>query len=279
MIKAILTALDSSPASQTAAHLSLRLAKLYDAVLLGMGIVNELWISSTEAIPLGGASFKTELDEKLTADMTHQVHGLEKAFQKLCEESDIPCSLIEITGIPSQEIEYFLTEYDLLVIGKDASFHFDPSQETSPTVKQLIKDNPRPLIVTGTDLPAAHNNNVVIAFDGSFQASRALHMAFLLGLLKNKTVHVITVGPEDELVRSTIHAAFKFFQHHGLQAHLHPHITPADPAEVILSFLEDISPSLVVLGAYTHGELNRFIWGSCAEKLLKTTNMPLFFFH
>lgn len=279
MIKAILTALDTSPASQTACELSIRLAKLTHATLSGIGIIDEPWVSFSEAIPLGGSSFKTEIDKKRIADMKHKVHDLEKAFKKLCEDQKVSCSVLDVVGFPSQQIEYFLTEYDLLIIGKDASFHFTPPHGTGPAVRQLIKDNPRPLIVTGTDLPSSQNKEVLVAFDGGFEASRSLHMALFLELLDNKTVHIVTVGAEEESVRATLETASRFCLNHGIKAHLHPSVTYDKAAPVILGLIKDITPSLLVLGAYGHGEIDRFLWGSCAEELLMATEVPVFFFH
>ena len=279
MIKNILVALDASPGSLSAQKLAVQLAKAHKAALTGIGIMDEPWIDAPEAIPLGGAAFKVERDQELLADVRKQVHKLEESFIDFCKHQEVPYSIIDVMGIPADEIEHCLVEYDLLVIGKDASFHFDHPMPPTPSVRQLIKDNPRPLIVTGAHLLNQDNSNVLVAFDGTFAASRSLHMALLTGFLNKKTVHIVSVGPNEALLKEQLKAAAKLCKEHNVHPHLHLQVSDDEPSKVLLEEIKKIQPSLLVLGAYSHGALNHFFWGSCAEALLQSTDTPTFFFH
>lgn len=279
MIKSILVALDESPSSESAKQLGVTLARSFKASLFGIGILDEPWISSPEAIPLGGASFKLELDEKLLDEAKHHVHKLEKSFTSFCKSKGVSCSIIDVMGVPSYKIEDFLIEHDVLIIGKDADFHFNPTQETTVSVRQLLKDNPRPVIVTGPHLPHQKSSDVIVAFDGTFAASRALHMALLMDILKEKTVHIASVSETEEEAQDYVNSAAKLCCNHGINTHLHPLVSSEKPAKALLNLIEDIKPSLLVMGVYGHGGLSHFFWGSCSESLLKTTDVPTFFFH
>ena len=279
MIKGILVALDDSPSSLSAQHVGVSLSKHHQARLTGIGIIDEPWISAPEAIPLGGASFKVELDEKLLVDARRLVHKREKAFIDFCKSQDVSCSIIDTTGIPSYEIENFLIEFDLLVIGKEAHSHFTLIQDTAVSVKQLIKDNPRPLIVTGATLPSQKSTDILVAFDGTFAASRALHMALLLGLFKGKAVHIANIASSMEEAQNNVTAAATLCKNHGVKTHLHPLVLSQNPAKVLVDLSEELKPSLIVMGAYGHGKLEHFFFGSCAEEILKSTDIPVFFSH
>ncbi len=279
MIKSILVALDDSPSSKSAQTLGVQLAKRYTASLSGIGVLDEPWIAGPEAIPLGGAAFKVELDEKLLSTAQRHVNKIEKSFVDFCTSQGVVCSLIDTTGVPSYEIEYFLTEHDVLVIGKDADFHFNPLQSTTVPVKQLLKDSVRPTIVTGPHLPNQDQADVLVAFDGSLAASRTLHMALLLGVLQGKTVHIASVSEEEDEAREYVTRAAKLCKNHGINTHLHPLATSEKPAKALTHLVESLKPSLLVVGAYGHGSLTHFFRGSCAEDLLKETNIPVFFFH
>lgn len=279
MIKGILVALDDSPSNLSAQHVGVSLSKQHQAKLTGIGIVDEPWISAPEAIPLGGASFKVELDEKLLAEARRLVHKREKAFVDFCKGQDVPCSTIDTTGVPSYEIEHFLVEFDLLVIGKEANFHFTLIQDTTVSVKQFMKDSPRPLIVTGATLPHQNSLNILVAFDGTFAASHALHMALLLGLFEGKDVHIASIASSTEEAQNNVTAAATLCENHGIKPHLHPLALSQNPAKVLLDLSEELKPSLIVMGAYGHGKLEHFFFGSCAEEILKSTDIPVFFSH
>ncbi len=279
MVKGILVALDDSPSSLSAQQVGVSFSKRYSATLTGIGVVDEPWISAPEAIPLGGASFKVELDEKLLADARRLVHKREKAFVDFCKSQGVPCSTIDTTGVPSYEIEHFLVEYDLLIIGKEANFHFTLIQETAVSVKQFMHDIPRPLIVTGPTLPYQRSSNILVAFDGTFAASRALHMALLLGLFDGKAVHIASIASSLEEAQDNVTAAAKLCCTHGVQTHLHPLALSQKPAKALLDLSEELKPSLIVMGTYGHGKIEHFFHGSCAEEILRSTDIPVFFSH
>ncbi|MBI2707130.1 MAG: universal stress protein [Proteobacteria bacterium] len=221
MIKSILVALDESPSSDSAKTLGVRLAKSYKASLSGIGILDEPWIAAPEAIPLGGAAFKVELDKQLLADARLHITKLEKAFIDSCKNQGISCSIIDATGVPSYEIEHFLIEHDVLIIGKDANFHFSSTPETTTSVRQLLKDNPRPVIVTSAQLPHQDSPDILVAFDGTFAASKALHIAILIGIFHGKTVHIASVSNDEEEARDYVNIAAKLCHNHGVNTHLH----------------------------------------------------------
>lgn len=279
MIKSILVALDKSASSQTAKKLAVELSKKYKSSLSGIGVLDEPWIVAPEAIPLGGAAFKVELDEQLLQKAKQHIHKLEKSFMDYCKKQDVSCSVIDVVGVPSSEIEHYITGYDILIIGKDADFHFNDDHEPSLSIQQLLKDNPRPIIATSPHLPNHNSSHILVGFDGSLAASRALHMALLLGIFKNKTVHIVSVSPEEKEAHDWVNAAAKLCKNHGIKPHIHP-ITSSDKAsKAILNLADDLKPSLLVLGAYGHSRFTYFFTGSCAKDLIKESEIPFFIYH
>jgi nucleotide-binding universal stress UspA family protein len=133
--------------------------------------------------------------------------------------------------------------------------------------------------VTSTHLSNQENPHVLIAFDGSFSAGRALHMAILLGILKDKTLHIASVSENEKQARYHVDLAAKLCHAHGLKVHLHPIASAQKPSMALLELMEDLKPSLVIMGAYNHGGLRAFFMGSCSRDLLKETDVPLFMFH
>ncbi|MBP6950901.1 MAG: universal stress protein [Alphaproteobacteria bacterium] len=279
MIKSILVTLDNSQSSESAKELGIHLAKLHNASLTGIGILDEPWIVAPEAIPLGGAAFKVELDTQLLQDARRHVHKLEKTFVEYCKSHQITCSIVDAAGVPTYEIEKFLTEHDILIMGKEANFHFNATEETTFSIKQILKDNPRPIIVTSSDLPNQHSPHVFVAFDGTFASSRALHMALLIGIFKGKTVHIVTVSSDEEEAQNYVNIAAKLCKNHGVTTHLHPITSSHKASKSLLELMDDLKPCLIVMGAFGHGGISHFFRGSCTKDLLRLTHIPLFIFH
>lgn len=279
MIKSILVILDDSESSESAKKLGIDLAKSNKASLSGIGILDAPWVTAPEAIPLGGAAFKVDIDEKILETAKQRVHVLERKFTDYCKSQKITAAIIDTTGVPAEEIEHFATEFDVLVIGKDANFHFSPSHDTTVSVKQILKDSPRPIYVTSPQLPNQDSPLVLVAFDGTFAASRALHMAILMGIFKGKTLHIATVSEDEAQARYWINLALKLCHNHEIKAHIHPIASSQKPSVPLLELTEDLKPSLIVMGAYGHSGLRSFFMGSCAKEFLKGTNIPLFVFH
>ncbi len=279
MFKSILVALDESKSSQCAKELGIQLAKTNKASLTGIGVVDEPWIAAPEAIPLGGAAFKVQLDEQFLKEAKRRIHKLEKAFEEESKKNGIDASIIDATGIPAYEIEEFVTEFDILIIGKDANFHFTNIEEAGISIRKLIKDNPRPVILTSETLPYEKSNNVLITYDGTLASSRALHMALLINVFKGKKVHLINVNTDEHAARDLVNTAAKLCKNHGIDVQTHPVVTHDSPAKVILQSIEDLKASLVVMGAYGHSGFISLFRGSCTKELIKSANTPLFIYH
>lgn len=279
MIKSLLVILDSSQASESARKLAVQLAKHHKASLAGLGILDEPWIVAPEAIPLGGAAFKADLDERVLEDTKHRVHDLEQHFVDYCKSQKIPASIIDTTGVPTEEIEHFSVEFDMIVMGKDANFHFISSQEPAESIKQILQDSPRPILVTSAHLPPEDSGHVLVAFDGTVAAGRALHMAILLGILKDKTIHIASVSENEKQAHYHLNLAAKLCHNHELKVHLHSLVSAQKPSIALLKLAQDLKPSLLVMGAYGHSRIRAFFMGSCAKDLLKETEIPLFMFH
>src|ERR1700722_2508250 len=107
MIKSILVILDETESSESAKKLGVEWAKSYKASLSGIGILDAPWITAPEAIPLGGAAFKVDLDTKVLETAKRRVHGVEHKFMDYCKSQKISASIIDATGIPFEEIEHF----------------------------------------------------------------------------------------------------------------------------------------------------------------------------
>ena len=180
MIAKIVVAIDGTPASRVAQDLAIAIAKRQGAALTGVGVVDRPWATAPRAVPIGGGAYKAHRDQVVLEQLRQEVEAILRAFGEACRRADVPFATVETEGVPAKAIESEAEGSDLIVIGKDTNFHFEAEPDMTETVARLIRENARPVLVTSAGQPSG--DKVLVCYDGSVQASRAMHMFVLLGL-------------------------------------------------------------------------------------------------
>jgi len=277
MIRSILLALDESQASKTAQKFAISMAKKLNAHIAGIGVLDEPWITAPEAVPLGAAAFKVELDTQLLDDAKHRIHALEAGFKKAATDAGCDYHVIDAEGFPVEEIERAIVAHDILVLGRDANFHFFPLRGMAVSVEQLLKDSPRPIILTSAE--ETSGKSVIFAYDGSLASARAIHMAILLDVHKGKDVHIVTINSEQKIADGKADKIRILCERHGIKSTVHA-IESSDKAGGILERLgQELNAELIVMGAYGHSGLASFFKGSVMKDLVNNGKIPLFLYH
>lgn len=277
MLKRILVVLDGSKTASVAKRYAVELAKETKAQLTGVAIIDTPWISAAQAEPLGGAAFKIHRDKEVIKFTHERILAMIDEFGSLCDKSDVSCQTFELEGFPATEIEKLSQEHDLIVMGKKTDFHFESGGDNDSTVKYLTKDNPRPLVIVG-DEPHS-TDTVLIAYDGSMQAARALHMFLLLGLGSKKNIHILSIADRKREASEIAKRASSMCEAYGLKCVAQPVTSRRNPADVIREAAKEHNAEMIVMGAYGHHGLREFFLGACTDNLLKRSNFPLFIHH
>lgn len=277
MARSILIGLDGSPYSSNAVELAIRWGKQHGAFLVGLGIVDEPGIREATAVPVGGAYFKSHADQARLDQARHKVEQFLEQFALRCSEAQIAHKVLEDTGVPYERILLEAQRYDLILLGQQTYFHFATQDDACETLKSVLKSSPRPVITVPEK--RHEGQSVVIAYDGSLQAARALQGLEASGLCGNDPVYVVTIG-EDHLEAARIaERAIDFLTFHEIRAEQRI-ISPGHGiAETMLEQAEKLQARLLVMGAYGHSSLREFFLGSITRTMLKQSPVPLFLYH
>lgn len=273
----ILLVLDDSGASKAAKSYAIQLAKRSGASLTGLAVIDTPWITAAQPEPLGGAAYKIHRDAELIRQTHAHMKKMLETFAKKCKEALIRYTTCEREGFPVMEIEKLSQEHDLIVIGRTTEFHFDFDQENDLTVKHITRDCPRPIIVLSAH--PGSGNNVLIAYDGSLQAARALHMYLLLDLAKGHNVHIISIARHQTEADEIARRAQNMCESRGVKATCKSIVSDDPPEAAIIQTAKDIDAGLVVMGAFGHHGIREFFFGSCTDHIMKTLDIPLFIHH
>jgi nucleotide-binding universal stress UspA family protein len=176
------------------------------------------------------------------------------------------------------EIETLVTRYgrlsDLIVVPRPAP----EAYQAQRCFDSAVFGTGRPTLVVGEKQPFDMTNHVMIAWNGSLEASRAvlgamplLHLASRVSIFAAPQYDIDGVDPAD-LADS--------LSWHGIRAHLvvGPKDEHATGAALVSAAVEQ-QATLIVMGAYTHSRLRQSFLGGVTRHLLGHAPVPLLMSH
>ncbi len=279
----ILIGLDTLKHAAVLADLGIRWAQRFDAALVGLGIVDEPGIRAIEpAWPVGGTPgvdpvYYMGYDARL-ALVNRQVEQLLEQFAARCAKAGVAHVEVTAVGSPYELIASEAQSCELVLMARESRFHFASRDDDADKIlKKVLKDIPRPIVVVpATPFP---DGPIVIAYDGSLQAERALAAVQTTGLCESREVHIVSVDPSAAVAAQHAERAREFLSHHKIEAVPVVLQSPAPPAKMILEQIGRLNAGLLVMGAYGQPVLREFFLGSVTRTLLRETPVPLLLFH
>ena len=276
MLRSILVGLDGSAYSTAAIELGIQWAKKFNALLVGLAIIDEPTIRKPEPVPIGGSSWKHQRDEKLIADARRKVEHFLRGFSDRCQEAGVLWKLLEDVGTPSEQICKEAQRYDLILLGKQTHYHFDTQQYADETLSDVLKASPRPVVTVPEKLGTG--NSIVVAYDGSLQAARTLQAFQSLLLDPSQEVHIVTINANNAEAIRLADCAIDFLGFHGIKAQRHA-VTASSPATAIIEQANRLKAGMLVMGAFGQPVIREFFFGSVTRTILKEMICPLFLYH
>lgn len=280
-MRSILVTVDETPSSMAARRLTIALARRSGAAVHGVTGFEMGDLEQPELAPLGGSEVaygRLQRREQEARERRARVAALPGTFEaSLAAEGLVaPCALMEKDV--RRELLRRAQTCDLVVSGRDAAFHLHEADDgVTPLVEHLIAEGSRPVIVTGPELH--ESGPVMVAYDGSTPAAKALQMAALLGVLAGSEVHVLSMAHEIEEARAAAGQAQAFLQAYGIVPLIDARFSTDDSAGFLTEQAREIGARLLVMGAFGHRGWRELLFGSCTRRLLDAVPLPLFIYH
>ncbi|MGK9167549.1 universal stress protein [Inquilinus limosus] len=277
MLKNLLIGLDTTEASSRAESVALDLAKRHRVSICGVSVIDVPFLTAPEAIPIGGTYYKFAKDVALLKQAQERSRAVLRQFEKRCRTFAVRSTTEEYRGEPYEELRKAADIHDLIVIGRDVTFHRDEHAVLGDPVARLVKNLPRPLVVVPPSPP--RGSAVLVAYDSSLPAMRALQLYALLGLFPDIPTGVIAIDRDKAKAEAIAGRGAHFLRLHGIRADTVGIRSDEDPAQVLLSELQSYEPGLLVMGAFGHRGWREALLGSCTGTLLRHGTVPLFVYH
>ena len=167
---------------------------------------------------------------------------------------------------------------DIVVIGRPGT---DPENVAPATVEAALYDCARAVMVAPPDAGTGAFGSVVVAWNASFQAARAVEYA-LPFLLKATKVTLLVVGSTPDDVGASY--LVRNLGRQGIDAK----VDAIDPGAVsarargraLLGYAHDKAADLLVMGAYGRGQVLSFLGlGGATAKVISSARVPLLMAH
>lgn len=222
----------------------------------------------------------TSVPAELAASEKKRLHALaEEAIKKACslaETEQVACT----TDTPELALEGLTDQFnrqtrlhDITVLGAG----YDTLSNHRYVFEEALFNSGRPVIVVPQDGGRAEARTIVIAWDGSARAARAVSDALPL-LAVAERVSIATVTGEKDLTNTAPGSDLEvFLARHGVKATTAALTTGrGDAGEALHAHAAEIGADLMVMGAFVHSRFRQAVLGGVTRSLLSETRIPLF---
>lgn len=219
----------------------------------------------------------------LVAAENRRLHALAAAAAERtrgeAEAAGVACTVEDAQLTYPDLIEAFVAQgrvHDLSILDAEP----DALDIDRGLIEAVLFESGRPLLVVppGRDIFAARR--VVVAWDGSAPAARAVHEALPI-LTAAESVELVSIVGEKDLSRLVPGAdAAPHLARHGVNVTVTSLAAEnGDVAETLRRHASEAATDLIVMGAYRHSRLAQWVWGGVTRSLLGATRTPLFLSH
>ncbi len=274
MIRSILLALADPPGDASAINYAFWLARNKESHIHALTIVD---ITAFEVPMIGSPdgfmpsvvphSFRES--QSLIEEMNAQCRERLDRFTDQCRLRGIACSTEMKPGIPYEAICRGAVAHDIVIVSRTG---YNPAANTKETIDSLvapvIRHSVRPVLVAGNDFrEESEIRNILVAYDGSSHAARALMVAAELAARPGTNCTLVAVVPTQEAGREILDPAEAFLQHHGVSPGKQVEVS-TKPSSVIGGLVASGDVDLLIMGAYGHSPIREVFFGSTTERIL-----------
>lgn len=266
MIKSILVAVDASAQAAAAREHAVELARAYQARVVGVHVLDVRLLEmppyleyTYEGIPL--IPMPTEIlegfrekGERVLDEFRRSLDGRGVTVESSLEE-----------GVPAETIAEMGRTHDLIIVGKRGEHARWGHDLLGSTAESVVRRASTPVWLAEQE--AHPTKSVLLLFDGSPSAGRALRLAADLATNVRASLRVLTVGDDEPAAGAVQEGARSYLSAFDLNTDLR--LAVGETVMVTLEHLEAEPVDLVVMGRQGHSLIRRLILGSTSEQLMR----------
>lgn len=273
-IKDIITLVDLG-GKRAAAQVALDLAGRTGAHVTGLSVAFEPVVPGFIAAPMPADYIEIARDQALKA-----AAAANTSFGEMARRAGIVAEARTaemITGGSAESVVGHCRLTDLVVIGQDNPEEPEPMREM--LIEAVLFETGVPVLIVPYIGGALTLRNVMVAWDGSPTASRAVHAALpVLAMAEKVTVMLVETGKARPGEPGADIATY--LARHGLNVTVDVVPRPQTRiADAILNYVADNAVDLVAMGGYGHSRMREFLFGGATREILTSMTVPVLMAH
>lgn len=273
MFRAVLIALKPTAAGEPLCNYTCDLAARRQLQVFACSVIDVDQLSPPEPVPLGASAFKVQQDEQRLTEARKTAAEACVALEAICRTKSLSCSTVVREGNVVQLLASQSHLVDLLACGHAAGS--DTGEHS--LLYSILKHTARPTIVVPQSLRSGES--VLVAYDGSAQAARALASFANSGLAENRTAFVTALQQEPQQAHALAQIGATFLARHGIQAVPNGQQLRSSASGQILEEALRLGAGLIVMGAFGRSTAREFFFGSVTRRILDVLPVPVFLDH
>lgn len=272
MIKRILVGLADKPSAQVATRRAINLAKIHDAEIAGVAIIDTSALEAIGPTPLGAAQQARQLKAHRREMTQEHVEEALTRFQQLCEEAGIPCEVRREEGKPLEKMLKLSRYYDLVILNLHELFDYGVVTEPDETVLKLVRAGVRPILAC---VPGHEDiNRIMIAYNGSVESAKAMRRLIHLQFWPGAEFKIVCCELPRDQAEGLLEEAGQYCRSHGVTPELE--YFPGSAKQEILPAARSWGADLIAIGASTRRPLLHRLVGDVPHTLMKHSDRHLF---
>ncbi|SNY92018.1 Nucleotide-binding universal stress protein, UspA family [Cohaesibacter sp. ES.047] len=202
-------------------------------------------------------------------------------FSEYAQKSDVTLET-RLLDITPGGLETFVNNTrlcDLIIVGQDNPDKPEPLR--ADLIEAALFDSGQPIMVVpyvGTEAFSA--KKVMVAWDGSKTAARAIHAAMPILELAEEVQVVLVDGKKLHLPGDPGADLATYLARHGVEVTISSVSSEGKGvAGALLDYVESNKIELVVMGGYGHSRMREFIMGGATREMLTSMSVPCIMAH
>ena len=279
MIKRLIVGFDGSPSSFAAANYAFDLGSKLNIPVVGIYVIDKRLLDETLLEDLAGIlgfTFYLGISQKVKEALEKKADVLFQEFAELGRQKGAKVSLVQVEGIPYEEIAAEADEDDLIFVGYKG-MHLVKGVLIGSTAERVIRKAPCPVFVSRDNYKPI--KRVGIAFDGSPVARKALKVGAELAKGYGANLEVIFVEPNESFPEEVIDQlkaeADKILGEENADYTFT--LLKGFPEEQLVEYQANGNVDLLVMGAFGTRPLKEILLGSVAYFVMHNAQGPVVF--
>lgn len=274
MMKNILFISPYKKTEKNSSHFVSQLAEKYSAKLNCLFLTQDYEQLARFAFGAGStANIYQDIKDNFENESLEKLRKAEDNFKKYVKYKNV--DFIHEAGNINDIAAHYGKYNDIICLSSNIE---QVEEEYNGLVETCLFESGTPVILIPEEQKELKLNKILIAWDGSIRASKAVKSS--VDILKNaKEVLVVGVNESEKDVASATHI-LSYLKEHGINAsHLGVKKAHFSVGQTIMEEAENQKADMIIMGAYTHNKIRQAILGGATKYMLSHPKLPILMQH